>query len=81
MFFSSRRKYWRDPDTALFILKHLYRDIPDDPSIPNKHSDNTRNQENDDWEELFDNEELPLTFATDKFLKQLSIKVKKFTNE
>lgn len=23
--------YWRDHDTALFILKHLYRDIPEDP--------------------------------------------------
>ncbi|KAG8086633.1 hypothetical protein GUJ93_ZPchr0010g8921 [Zizania palustris] len=23
--------YWRDHDTALFILKHLYRDIPEEP--------------------------------------------------
>ncbi|KAK4803702.1 hypothetical protein SAY86_003519 [Trapa natans] len=25
--------YWRDYDTALFILKHLYREIPEDPSL------------------------------------------------
>ncbi|KAI3754275.1 hypothetical protein L1987_54055 [Smallanthus sonchifolius] len=71
-------KYWRDSDTALFILKHLYRDIPNEPKSP---SDNTSNQDNDDWEELFDDEQLPLTFASEKFLKQLSIRVKKFTNK
>ncbi|XP_050253666.1 phospholipase SGR2-like [Quercus robur] len=26
--------YWRDHDTALFILKNLYRDIPKDPNSP-----------------------------------------------
>lgn len=25
------RSYWQDPDTALFILKHLYRDISEEP--------------------------------------------------
>ncbi|KAK1437527.1 hypothetical protein QVD17_03320 [Tagetes erecta] len=70
-------KYWRDSDTALFILKHLYRDIPKEPKIP---SENTSSQDNDDWEELFDDEQLPLTFASEKFLKQLSIRVKKFSN-
>ncbi|KAF9670533.1 hypothetical protein SADUNF_Sadunf13G0078900 [Salix dunnii] len=25
--------YWRDHDTALFILKHLYREIPEDPQL------------------------------------------------
>ncbi|GAY62516.1 hypothetical protein CUMW_218420, partial [Citrus unshiu] len=28
----SHTNYWRDEDTALFILKHLYRDIPEDPN-------------------------------------------------
>eukprot|EP00249_Psilotum_nudum_P015735 c25495_g1_i1 orf=251-3232(+) len=28
---SSHTSYWRDPDTALFIVKHLYRDIPNEP--------------------------------------------------
>ncbi|KAI5057564.1 hypothetical protein GOP47_0027579, partial [Adiantum capillus-veneris] len=27
---SSHTAYWQDADTALFILKHLYRDIPDE---------------------------------------------------
>ncbi|GAB2219642.1 hypothetical protein Droror1_Dr00007279 [Drosera rotundifolia] len=27
----SHTNYWRDFDTALFILKHLYRDIPEEP--------------------------------------------------
>ncbi|KAK6163928.1 hypothetical protein DH2020_000792 [Rehmannia glutinosa] len=26
--------YWRDHDTALFMLKHLYRDIPEEPISP-----------------------------------------------
>jgi hypothetical protein len=25
------RSYWQDQDTALFILKHLYRNIPEEP--------------------------------------------------
>ncbi|CAM6040875.1 unnamed protein product, partial [Sphagnum compactum] len=28
---SCHTSYWQDPDTALFILKHLYRDIPEEP--------------------------------------------------
>ncbi|KAG0628641.1 hypothetical protein M758_1G042200 [Ceratodon purpureus] len=31
---SSHTSYWQDLDTALFILKHLYRDIPEEPEIP-----------------------------------------------
>ncbi|KAJ7558815.1 hypothetical protein O6H91_04G057000 [Diphasiastrum complanatum] len=30
---SSHTSYWQDNDTALFILKHLYRDIPDSPLV------------------------------------------------
>jgi hypothetical protein len=30
----SCRAYWHDLDTALFILKHLYRDIPEEPPAP-----------------------------------------------
>ncbi|KAL8223191.1 hypothetical protein R6Q57_020590 [Mikania cordata] len=71
-------KYWRDSDTALYILKHLYRDIPNEPKGP---LENTSNQETDDGEELFDDEQLPLTFASEKILKQLSIRVKKFRNQ
>jgi len=28
---SSHTSYWQDQDTALFILKHLYRNIPEEP--------------------------------------------------
>ncbi|CAK9859298.1 unnamed protein product [Sphagnum jensenii] len=28
---SCHTSYWQDPDTALFILKHLYHDIPEEP--------------------------------------------------
>ncbi|KVI01294.1 DDHD-like protein [Cynara cardunculus var. scolymus] len=78
---SAHTKYWRDPDTALFILKHLYRDIPNEPGFPNKPTENDTNQENDEWDKLFDDEELPLTFADEKFLKQFSIRAKKFTKD
>ncbi|XP_076945933.1 phospholipase SGR2-like [Bidens hawaiensis] len=71
-------KYWRDCDTALFILKHLYCDIPKKPKRP---SENTSNEDNEDWEEMFDEEQVPLTFASQKFLKQLSVGVKKLTNQ
>ncbi|XP_071737236.1 phospholipase SGR2-like [Rutidosis leptorrhynchoides] len=74
-------KYWRDPDTALFILKHLYRDIPNGPKIPKNHTENASVQENDDWKDMFDNEELPLTFASEQFLKQFSVGAKKFRNQ
>lgn len=30
------RSYWQDPDTALFILKHLYRDILEEPESENE---------------------------------------------
>lgn len=75
-------KYWRDPDTALFILKHLYRNIPNEPQIPSKHTDNTANQETEDkWEETFNDEQTSLTFANEKFLRQFSDKAKKFTED
>lgn len=33
---SSHTSYWQDPDTALFILKHLYRDILEEPESENE---------------------------------------------
>ncbi|XP_076919664.1 phospholipase SGR2-like [Bidens hawaiensis] len=71
-------KYWRDRDTALFILKHLYRDIPKKPKRP---SEDTSNEDNEDLEEMFDEEQVPLTFASQKFLKQLSVGVKKLASQ
>ncbi|CAM6085035.1 unnamed protein product [Calypogeia fissa] len=31
---SSHTSYWHDLDTALFILKHLYKDVPEEPPAP-----------------------------------------------
>jgi hypothetical protein len=72
--------YWRDSDTALFILKHLYRDIPaEDPESRNslltggsltKHESTAGAQEAEE-------EELPLTFSNETFIRVLSQKTKK----
>ncbi|XP_031123182.1 phospholipase SGR2-like [Ipomoea triloba] len=68
--------YWRDPDTALFILHHLYRDIPEDTHSPGGSLDGNSKHESDEgyWygpnEEA--DEETPLTFADSVFLKKFS---------
>ncbi|MFQ6628930.1 hypothetical protein Gotur_007497 [Gossypium turneri] len=59
--------YWRDYDTALFILKHLYRDIPEDPNFLGESIEGSLKDENasmgwSDERETID-EELPLTFS------------------
>ncbi|KAL0370913.1 UNVERIFIED_CONTAM: Phospholipase SGR2 [Sesamum angustifolium] len=59
--------YWRDSDTALFMLKHLYRDIPEEPLLSSDQMEDSSNDENGltgwfDPREVAD-EELPLTFA------------------
>ncbi|CAH9071079.1 unnamed protein product [Cuscuta europaea] len=69
----SHTNYWRDPDTALFILKHLYRDILEDHS-PDESSDSHSKLGSDagywyDPNEEAD-EETPLTFANKDFLKK-----------
>ncbi|CAA2985724.1 phospholipase SGR2 isoform X1 [Olea europaea subsp. europaea] len=73
----SHTNYWRDHDTALFILKHLYRDIPEDPV---SHNENRAKDESSlegwsDWREAA-SEELPLTFADKVFINNFSQKVK-----
>ncbi|XP_052621901.1 phospholipase SGR2 isoform X1 [Lactuca sativa] len=73
-------KYWRDPDTALFILNHLYRNIPKEASKKNTNNTRITNQESDEkWEEVSDDEQLSLTFADEKLIRQFSDKAKKFT--
>ncbi|XP_020550736.1 phospholipase SGR2 isoform X2 [Sesamum indicum] len=59
--------YWRDSDTALFMLKHLYRDIPEEPILASDQVEDSSKDENGltgwfDQREVAD-EELPLTFA------------------
>ncbi|KAL2238456.1 UNVERIFIED_CONTAM: Phospholipase SGR2, partial [Sesamum indicum] len=63
--------YWRDSDTALFMLKHLYRDIPEEPILASDQVEDSSKDENGltgwfDQREVAD-EELPLTFA-DSFI-------------
>ncbi|KAJ4916987.1 Phospholipase SGR2 [Raphanus sativus] len=63
--------YWRDNDTALFIIKHLYRELPDEPYSPTESTDvdNTPKDSSThhswiDRSETDDaDEELPLTFS------------------
>ncbi|KVH93848.1 hypothetical protein Ccrd_004104 [Cynara cardunculus var. scolymus] len=75
--------YWRDMDTALFILKHLYQDIPEEPEIPDELMENETNQPTQDFQGWYDNEEaveedLPLTFSNSRFVKKFSRRAKSF---
>ncbi|KAL0854612.1 hypothetical protein Bca101_059764 [Brassica carinata] len=79
--------YWRDNDTALFIIKHLYRDLPDEPNSPMEstegddspkdssrpHSWIDRGQTDDDADE-----ELPLTFSNKEIARSFSAEAKKY---
>ncbi|XP_024439843.1 phospholipase SGR2 isoform X3 [Populus trichocarpa] len=74
--------YWRDHDTALFILKHLYREIPEDPILHTESSGGTSKDKigSTGW---YDNseaaeEELPLTFSDRMMARNFSRKAKKY---
>ena len=76
------RNYWRDHDTALFILKHLYREIPEDPILHTESSGGTSKDKigSTGW---YDNseaaeEELPLTFSDRMMARNFSRKAKKY---
>ena len=67
------RNYCRDHDTALFILKHLYRDILEDPNSPTESSGGNSKEESgstgwSDQRETVD-EELLLTFSDTVWLE------------
>lgn len=66
------RNYWRDHDTALFILKHLYRDIPEDPNSAAIGGSTGWNNQREKAEE-----ELPLTFSDNVMVRNFSSKAKK----
>jgi hypothetical protein len=75
------RNYWRDYDTALFILKHLFRDTPEDPNSPEESSGGNSKEESgstgwSDQRETVD-EELPLTFSDTVMVRNFSRKAKK----
>ncbi|EPS63168.1 hypothetical protein M569_11618, partial [Genlisea aurea] len=90
---SSHTNYWRDPDTALFILNHLYRDIADGPdSFDGGSWDDDDDDDDDDEDEEggegrrrskwrdpreVEEEELPLTFADTVTVKNFTFRAKK----
>lgn len=65
--------YWRDHDTGLFILKHLYRDIPEEPLRSSKDDDNSTTGLS-----TIPEEELPLTFSENSLIGNFSNKSKKY---
>lgn len=77
------RNYWRDYDTALFILKHLYRDIPEDPNSPEASNGGDLKNESesislsDQRETIDEEEELPLTFSDKSMVRNFSSRAKK----
>ncbi|XAR57496.1 hypothetical protein NMG60_11025659 [Bertholletia excelsa] len=77
----SHTNYWRDYDTALFILKHLYGDIPEEAeSLEETKVDNSKNKSaSENWldEREAAEEELPLTFADKVLVRSFSRKAKK----
>ncbi|CAH8360023.1 unnamed protein product [Eruca vesicaria subsp. sativa] len=78
--------YWRDNDTALFIIKHLYRELPDEPNSPMESSegddspkDSSRPHSWIDGRETDDaDEELPLTFSNKQIARSFSAEAKKY---
>ncbi|XP_027353699.1 phospholipase SGR2 isoform X2 [Abrus precatorius] len=77
----SHTNYWRDYDTALFILKHLYRDIPEDPNLSIVSSGGSPKYESSSagWYDQRDTveEDLPLTFSDKFMIRSFSSKAKK----
>ncbi|CAO2190103.1 unnamed protein product, partial [Urochloa humidicola] len=69
--------YWRDHDTALFILRHLYRDIPEEPPA----NDLGRMPVKLFYERDPFIEETPLTFADQALVKEFSRKVRTYSNK
>ncbi|XP_051142036.1 phospholipase SGR2-like isoform X2 [Andrographis paniculata] len=80
----SHTNYWRDPDTALFMLKHLYGDIPEDPPLVANDKDKveSKGKGKGGWSDprKVSDAEVPLTFADAVFIKHFSHKVKKMGN-
>ncbi|KAM0947252.1 putative DDHD domain, alpha/Beta hydrolase [Dioscorea sansibarensis] len=78
----SHTNYWRDPDTALFILKHLYRDILEEPDSPGQSDAGCGSgKQNRPAGLYFDRDDmdvdLPLTFSDHLMIREFSRKAKK----
>ncbi|XP_010499700.1 PREDICTED: phospholipase SGR2-like isoform X2 [Camelina sativa] len=78
--------YWRDNDTALFIIKHLYRELQDEPNSPTGSSEGNDSPKDssrphswiDRSENNYDDEELPLTFSDKQIVRSFSAEAKKY---
>ncbi|WCJ19112.1 Phospholipase SGR2 [Euphorbia peplus] len=81
----SHTNYWRDCDTALFILNHLYKDIPEEAESPKGSSLGNSKEEkiSTGWfdQREIEEEELPLTFSDRMMVRNFSSKAKKFMNK
>jgi hypothetical protein len=79
------RNYWRDYDTALFILKHLYRDVPEDldPSIVYSAGSSRHESRSVSWYDPRDTveEDVPLTFSDKVKVRNFSSKAKRIFAE
>ncbi|XP_019051836.1 PREDICTED: phospholipase SGR2-like isoform X1 [Nelumbo nucifera] len=77
----SHTNYWRDHDTALFILKHLYSDIPEEPNSPELPSEGGSKSQRVPTRRFYQrddmDEDLPLTFSDTIVVKEFSRKVRK----
>ncbi|KAI3986406.1 hypothetical protein MKX01_037688 [Papaver californicum] len=81
----SHTNYWRDHDTALFILEHLYRDIPEEPNSPDESNSRISDKMISSGGRFYQSltlldEDLPLTFSDRNVIKEFSRKVKKQMN-
>ncbi|KAJ3681428.1 hypothetical protein LUZ60_015917 [Juncus effusus] len=80
----SHTNYWRDHDTALFMLKHLYKDIPEEP--PSDDSSNGSEGSKTRPVKLFYerdplSEETPLTFSDSVMIREFRRKAKRVLKE
>ncbi|XP_057457051.1 phospholipase SGR2 isoform X2 [Lotus japonicus] len=77
--------YWRDHDTALFILRHLYRDIPEEPNLSAVHSGGSPKYQSSSagWYDQRDSveEDLPLTFSDKAMVRNFSSKTRKILHK
>ncbi|KAG6415522.1 hypothetical protein SASPL_122934 [Salvia splendens] len=80
---AAHTNYWRDYDTALFMLRHLYRDVAEEPNLSSEELEGSWRSRLKGWSkqrEILD-EELPLTFADNVFIKHFSYQVKKMSKK
>ncbi|WOL18759.1 phospholipase SGR2-like isoform X2 [Canna indica] len=78
---ASHTSYWRDKDTALFILNHLYHYIPEEPSTDDETNPESNSGCGRRHTKLYERdvmeEETPLTFHETQLVREFSRKLKK----